>query len=160
MDKSSYARKDRLVKEREHDVYRSRAKLPGSTLCSECGAVFSNGRWVWGSLPQDAKEVTCPACRRIAERFPAGRIELLGVFFNEHHDEILNLVKNVEAKEKANHPMERIMSIEEHSDRTVVSTTGIHIARGIGSSLASAYNGELSLRYLDGEAGIQIGWVR
>ena len=55
MDKSSYARKDRLVKEREHDVYRSRAKLPGSTLCSECGAVFSNGRWVWSEPPQDAK---------------------------------------------------------------------------------------------------------
>ena len=56
--------------------------------------------------------------------------------------------------------MERIMSIEERSDRTVVSTTGIHVARGIGSALSSAYAGELSLRYLDGETGIQIRWLR
>lgn len=160
MDRSSYGRKDRLVKEREHDVYRSRAKLPDSTLCSECGAVFRNGRWIWTSPPHDAKEIICPACRRIADRFPAGLIELQGTFFAVHHDEILNLVKNVEKKEKANHPMERIMSIEERSDRTVVSTTGIHVARGIGSALSSAYDGELSLRYLDDEAGIQICWVR
>lgn len=160
MDKSSYGRKDRLMKEREHDVYRSRTKLPDATLCRECGAVFRKGRWVWSSLPEDTKETRCPACRRTAEGFPAGLIELQGAFFAEHHDEILNLIKNVEEKEKANHPMERIMSIEERSDRTVVSTTGIHVARGIGSALSSAYDGELSLRYLTGETGIQIRWVR
>lgn len=160
MDRSSYGRKDRLVKERDHDVYRSRAKLPDSTLCAECGAVFRNGRWIWGSAPQDAKETSCPACRRTADGFPAGLIELQGEFFAEHHDEILNLVKNVEEKEKANHPLERIMTIEEGSDRTVVSTTGIHVARGIGSALSSAYSGELSLRYLAGETGIQIRWIR
>lgn len=160
MDKSSYGRKDRLVKEKEHDVYHSRTKLSDATLCSGCGAVFRKGRWVWGAPPQDAKETSCPACRRTAEGFAAGVIELQGVFFGEHHDEILNLVKNVEDKEKANHPLERIMSIEERSDRTVVSTTGIHVARGIGSALSSAYAGELSMRYLDGENGIQIRWVR
>ena len=160
MDRSSYGRKDRLMKEREHDVYRSRTKLPDATLCSGCGAVFRKGRWVWGAPPLGARKTSCPACRRTAEGLPAGRIELQGVFFGEHHDEILNLVKNVEDKEKANHPMERIMSIDERSDRTVVSTTGIHVARGIGSALSSAYAGELSMRYLDGEIGIQIRWVR
>ena len=73
---------------------------------------------------------------------------------------MLNLIRNVEAKEKANHPLERIMAIEERPDCTLVSTTGIHVARGIGSSLSSAYAGDLSLRYLDGETGIQVRWVR
>lgn len=160
MDKGSYGRKDRLMKEREHDVYRFRAKLSGSTQCAECGALFMKGRWVWGAAMQGAKQSTCPACRRIADQFPAGLIEIQGGFFDEHHDEILNLVQNVEEKEKANHPMERIMGIEERPDRTVVSTTGIHVARGIGSALASAYHGELSVRYLDEEAGIQVRWTR
>ena len=160
MDKSSYGRKDRLVKEREHDVYRFRAKLPGSTRCSECGAVFRKGRWVWGAAKPGAKQSTCPACRRVADHFPAGFIELRGGFLDEHHDEILNLVRNVAEKEKANHPMERVMAIEERPDRTVVSTTGVHVARGIGAALASAYRGELSVRYLDGENGVQVRWTR
>ena len=92
MDRSSYGRKDRLVKEREHDVYRSRTKLPDSTLCSGCGAVFSNGRWIWSAPPEDAEKTLCPACRRTADGFPAGRIELQGEFFAAHHDEVLNLV--------------------------------------------------------------------
>ena len=160
MDKGSYGRRDRLMKEREHDVYRARAKLPDSTLCTECGAVFSKGRWVWGLEPKDARQTTCPACRRIADKFPAGRIELQGEFFAAHHDEILNLVQNVEQKEKTNHPMERIMDIEEHPDRTLVTTTGIHLARGIRAALSSAYDGETTTRYLDDENCIKVRWTR
>lgn len=160
MDKSSYGRKDRLVKERDHDVYRSRTKLPDSTLCPECGAVYMKGRWVWSAPPEGAKQSTCPACRRIAERFPAGLIRMKGVFFASHRDEIINLVQNIEAKEKANHPLERILAIEERPDCTLVTTTGIHVARGIGSALSSAYNGELSTQYLAGENCIRVSWVR
>ncbi len=160
MDRSSYGRRDRLVKEREHDAYHSRAKLPDSTLCPKCGAVYMKGRWVWSSAPEGSNLSTCPACRRVADRFPVGRIEMQGGFFTQHHDEILNLVQNVEQKEKANHPMERIMAIEERSGGALVTTTGIHIARGIGAALASAYNGEITVRYLDAEAGIQVRWTR
>jgi NMD protein affecting ribosome stability and mRNA decay len=160
MDKSSYGRRDRLVKEREHDVYRSRTKLPDPTLCTECGVVFMKGRWVWSTAPRDAKQSICPACRRIADRFPVGHIQMLGGFFTAHRDEILNLVQNVEQKEKANHPMERIMAIETGPEFTLVTTTGIHVARGIGAALSSAYNGEMSMRYLDGESGIRIRWMR
>ena len=101
-----------------------------------------------------------PACRRIADKFPAGYIEMQGGFFAEHRDEVLNLVRNVEDKEKTNHPMERIMAIEKRPDRTLVTTTGIHIARGIGGALSSAYNGEISIRYLDGENCVKVHWTR
>ncbi len=160
MDRGSFGRKDRLVKEREHDAYHSRAKLPDSTLCPECGAVYMKGRWVWSSAPDNSHKAVCPACRRIADRFPVGRIEIRGTFFVEHHDEILNLLQNVERKEKASHPLERIMNIEEGAVGTLVTTTGIHIARGIGSALSNAYCGEISIRYLDADAGIQIRWTR
>lgn len=160
MEKSYYGRKDRLMQEREHDVYRSRTKLQEPTLCPECGVVFMKGRWVWGEASPDVRKSVCPACRRIADRFPAGHIEMEGVFFAQHRDEILNLVQNVEQKEKANHPMERIMAIEKRPDRTLITTTGIHIARGIGGALSSAYNGEISIRYLDGENCVKVHWAR
>jgi NMD protein affecting ribosome stability and mRNA decay len=160
MDKGLYGRKDRLMKEREHDVYRPRAKMQDPTLCTECGAVFVKGRWLWDKAPEDANKTICPACRRIADRFPVGLIEMQGGFLDKHRAEILNLVQNVEQKEKANHPMERIIAIEEGEDCTMVTTTGIHVARGIGSALSSAYRGEISMRYLDDEHCIRVHWTR
>lgn len=83
-----------------------------------------------------------------------------GAFFASHRKEILNLVQNVEQKEKANHPMERIMGIEEQPEGALVKTTGIHIARGISSALSHAYNGDTTVRYLDGENFVKVSWVR
>ena len=160
MDKSSFGRKDRLVKEREHDTYHSRTKLQDPTACTECGVVYLKGRWVWSDAPESAGKTVCPACRRTADHFPAGQIEIQGGFFTGHRAEILNLVQNVEQKEKENHPMERIMGIEEQPEGVLVSTTGIHIARGIGAALSSAYNGEISTRYLDDENFVKISWMR
>ena len=160
MDRSIFGRKDRLVKEREHDAYRSRAKLPDPTVCTHCGVVYMKGRWVWAEAPEGAGRSVCPACRRIADRFPVGHIQMKGEFFTAHRDEILNLVHNVEQKEKKNHPLERIMSIDDVPDGAFVTTTGIHIARGIGSALSSAYCGTLRVKYLAAETCVQVRWIR
>jgi hypothetical protein len=160
MDKSFFGRKDRLVKERVHDAYHSRVKLPDPTACTACGAVYRKGRWVWAETPEDAGRSVCPACRRTAQRFPAGHIEMKGEFFTTHRDEILNLVHHVEQKEKATHPLERIMTIDDVPDGALVTTTGIHLARGIGSALSRAYCGNLTMKYLDGETCVQVRWVR
>jgi len=160
MNNISHGRKDRLVKEREPDVYHSRAKLTDPTVCTECGAVFMKGRWIWAETPDGASRSICPACRRIADRFPAGHIEVKGDFFSEHRDEILNLVQNVEQKEKNNHPMERIMKIDDMPGGALITTTGIHLARGIGSALSSAYAGELTVYYLNEESCVKVSWVR
>ena len=160
MDKSFFGRKDRLVKEHGHDTYHSRMKLPYPSVCTGCGVVYMNGRWLWTEAPEGAGRSVCPACRRIADRFPAGHIEMKGGFFAEHRNEILNLVQNVEQKEKTRHPMERIMAIEDVPGGACITTTGIHIARGIGSALASAYRGNLTVNYLDAEACVRISWIR
>ena len=88
--------------------------------------------------------------QRIADRFPAGRIEIGGAFFNEHRIEVLNLVRNVEATEKKERPMERIMAIADDDGRQSSKTTGIHVARRIGESLSHSYQGEFAFRYGDG----------
>jgi hypothetical protein len=105
-------------------------------------------------------ETICPACRRIADNYPAGYVELKGTFFQEHHEEISNLVFNEEGREKNERPLERIISVKDNNDHTLVTTTGVHVARRIGEALARAYGGELSFQYLDGERSIRVFWQR
>jgi NMD protein affecting ribosome stability and mRNA decay len=160
MDKGSHGRKDRLIKEKLHNIYRERDKSLETTVCTSCGALYMNGRWSWDEPPEQVNETTCPACRRVVERYPAGHIELKGSFFTEHRAEILSLIQNVEQKEKEARPLERMMAIEDGSNSTLVTTTGIHVARRIGEALARAYKGDLSLQYADAEKRIRVYWER
>lgn len=160
MNGQVYARKNRLIEEKRHDVYQERSKLPEPTRCSQCGALFVNGRWTWQEAPAKSYETVCPACRRIAERFPAGSVEIRGLFFVEHRDEILNLIHNVERKEKDEHPMERIISATPIGDHLLITSTGHHLARRIGEAMARAYKGELSFQYAEAEDSIRVRWQR
>jgi hypothetical protein len=157
-----YSRRDRLIKEERHDVYKEKSKWPEPTLCSECGALFTSGRWSWEkvSLQTDIHQATCPACRRIIDQYPAGYLDLTGPFFSDHRADILNLIYNTESREKGEHPLERIMTISHGADHTAITTTGIHLARRLGEALAKAYKGELSFHYADAEDTIRVSWRR
>ena len=160
MDRGRNKRRDRLVQEKSHDVYRRREKWPEPTQCSSCKAVFVGGRWTWSSSDQAVNNAVCPACQRIADRYPAGVVEIRGEFSKEHRTEILNLIHNLENAEKAEHPLERIMAISDEVDATVITTTGIHLARHIGKALARAYEGDLTMQYGDGEQSVHLSWER
>jgi len=47
----------------------------------------------------------------------------------------------------AEHPLKRIMAVEEKDGAMLVTTTDIHLARGIGEALHHAYQGELQYHY-------------
>jgi len=161
MDKGKFGRLDRLVKEKRRDPYQIKEKFPEPTICTSCGAVFTGGRWVWmEEKPQKANKVICPACRRIKEKLPAGTIELSGRFLKSHGQEILNLVRNEEKAEKALHPLERIMNINEGSDYIEILTTGVHLAKRIGEAIRRSYQGDYQLEYPDGEKSVRITWHR
>jgi NMD protein affecting ribosome stability and mRNA decay len=153
-------RKDKLIKEKRHDVYEARQKLKDPALCAKCGALYKSGRWTWKEPPATAAKTTCPACRRIADGYPAGFVEVKGPFFQEHREDILHLIHNVEALEKKQHPLERIMSETEKKGQVSLTTTGIHVARAIGDALAKAYKGELSFKYPDAEKTLRVRWER
>ena len=160
MTKGRYGRQDKMIKEKRHDVYRSKEKLPEPTLCSGCGALFVGGRWTWKKSSGGEHKAACPACRRIADRFPAGTIEIKGEFFKGNREEILNLISNIEKQQKEDHPLERIMDISNGRGATVVTTTGIHIARRIGEALNRSYKGDFSFQYGDGEKTVRVSWER
>ena len=153
-------RRDELRDELVHDTYKARKKLAEPSRCPDCGAVYHRGRWTWGAAPAGAAAAICPACPRIKDEFPAGRVTLKGAFFAAHRDEIVQLVVNREAQERAEHPLQRIMAIESNPDGALITTTDIHLARNIGDALHSAYKGELEYHYNREENLLRIEWRR
>lgn len=155
-------RRDRLIKERIHDPYKPRGQLSEPSVCSECGVAFTQGRWQW--LPQepvDAEKVLCPACRRVQDRVPAGFLTLSGDFFAEHRDEILNLIRNKVEEQKVQHPMKRLMDVSDGDEgETVITFTDIHLPRGVGEAIASAYEGELEIKFTDEASILRATWHR
>ncbi len=132
-------RKDRPIRwvvPRQHDTYHAGAKPKRPIVCKTCGLLCRKGRWVWGVASEGEFEFgTCPACQRVRDRYPAGTIRL-HPRYDVLRDEIRGLVANVEALERAEHPLERIFEFRDTEDGILITTTGIHIARRIAAKLA------------------------
>jgi NMD protein affecting ribosome stability and mRNA decay len=153
-------RQDGLFKEHVHDAYKAKGKLAEPTVCPECGAVFHEGRWQWRLVPENAHQQTCPACHRIHDHYPAGFLTLKGEFFKAHREEIMNLVHNHEKRELTEHPQKRIMAVEEDKEgATLVTTTDIHLAHGMGEALHHAYKGELNFHYNPEQNLLRVSWI-
>jgi NMD protein affecting ribosome stability and mRNA decay len=153
-------RRDRLIRELDHDPYHSKVKLKEPTLCTECGAVFERGRWTWGSAPAERHEALCPACLRIRDRVPAAFLTVSGAFFDEHRDEISHLIHNYVERERSEHPLKRLMGSEEQEGAVVYTFTDAHLARGIGEALENAYQGELDYQYTKEDIMLRVTWSR
>jgi hypothetical protein len=110
--------------------------------------------------PEGAQDHLCPACRRTQDKFPAGVVTLEGEFFAAHRDEILHLARNEEQQAKSEHPLERIMDIQQEAGKTVVSTTDLHLARRIGDAVHHAYQGSLEVKYSPDEYLVRVFWQR
>ncbi len=154
-------RRDRLIHEHIHDPYKRRLKLPEPTVCPDCGAVYREGRWQWAAAyPEKAHRESCQACNRIRDQYPAGEISLRGAFVQQHKDEILQLVRHHEAEEKREHPLHRIMRVEDTPQSVVIRTTDIHLPRRIADALRCAFKGELRQQYEEETCFIRILWQR
>lgn len=158
--RGSGGRRDRLIREREHDPYHTDRKLPDPSACTECGVMYRAGRWMRGSPPVGANPVLCPACHRIQDDYPAGEITFEGDFLDDHRDEILNLTRHVAEREGGEHPLKRVMEIQEAGDSVRVTTTDAGLARNIGDAIHDAYGGDLDYRYPKEGGLLRVTWRR
>lgn len=143
------------------DPYALRGKLPDPSACPECRAMYRAGRWTWGAPPADAVPVVCPACRRIADGYPAGVVQLRGAYLRAHRDELERIARNVELRESAEHPLKRIMAIRKQRDGAIeITTTDGKLARAIGTAIRRAHSGRLLAPRPSRENILRVKWER
>ena len=150
----------RVYDDTDHDPYRLKQKYREPTVCKDCRAIFHRGRWQWGDAAQGAHEALCPACRRVREKLPAGTLAITGDYLNRHRDEILAIVRRHDELEKAEHPLNRVIGIDENPNGIVVTTTDVHLPKRIGAALAKAHQGEMTIRFAEDESTIDVEWRR
>jgi NMD protein affecting ribosome stability and mRNA decay len=157
---ASMPRESAANKPRRGDPYAPKVKLPEPSVCKKCGLSYRRGRWVRGRGAAQANPVVCPACRRIADRYPAGVVKLSGAYLRAHREEIENLVRSVEAREQRNHPLKRVMGIRATRGGLEVTTTDAKLAQGIGAALRRAHHGELESDWSAVENVMRVSWKR
>lgn len=151
---------DRPGFEQHIDAYKTKGKLSEPTTCPQCNAVYHHGRWQWMDVPDNADKEICPACHRQNDHFPAGFVSLEGDFYKKNSDEILHIALNHEQHERTEHALQRIIDIEKNDDSALITTTDIHLARGIGKAIQNACEGDLDLQYNAGENQLRVYWKR
>jgi hypothetical protein len=156
----SEGRKMQIMDETVHDPYQLKGKLHEPTTCPQCNAVFLKGRWQWSLAPAGAHQALCPACQRIRDKFPAGYVAIAGPYALNHRVDLLNLIRHCEERAKAEHPLQRIMSIDTSVDQVLITTTDIHLARGIGEALHHAHQGDLDFHYELDQYLLRVHWKR
>lgn len=140
--------KGHLVEEEVHDPYKPRRKPHEPCLCPQCGAVNLDGRWQWmKEKPEELHHELCPACHRTNDNYPAGEVILSGGFLEAHKEEIMELARNTEQAERAEHPLQRIMGVDETGGKITITTTDIHLPRRIAHAIVDAYKGDLGTHY-------------
>lgn len=151
---------DRPLFEQDIDAYRVKGKLAEPTACSECNAVFHDGRWQWMTVPEFVNCEICPACHRIKDNVAVGYVTLDGPFFNDHCEEIRHLIQHHAEHERNEHPLKRIIAIDNENGSMLVTTTDTHLARGIGEAVHHAYQGKLKVSHVSGENLVRVHWSR
>jgi hypothetical protein len=148
-----------VLDEPVHDAQRDAERMASPAVCTECGAVYGDGHWSWTSAPSHAIQMRCPACRRVAEGRPAAHVTISGQFAQEHADEVTQLVRDVEHREKTAHALRRIMAITPNGDELEVSTTDVRLAQDICNALLDAFDGKLNVDYDEDERLLRMKWI-
>lgn len=157
---ASQRRKASRTKPGQGDPYAAKGKRAEPAVCRTCGLEYRRGRWVHPRGASRARPVLCPACRRVADRYPAGVVKLSGPYLREHREEIERLIRHVEQREQRSHPLKRVMAIRAVRGGLEVTTTDAKLAQGIGAALRRAHQGTLEMDRTSVEAVTRVRWSR
>jgi hypothetical protein len=92
---------------------------------------------------------------------PAGILTLSGGFLGKHRDEILKLIQNKVEAEKTEHPMKRLMGVEDGpGGELIVRFTDLHLPSGTGEAIERAYDGALDIQYTKESNLVRVYWNR
>ena len=150
------------------DPYLPRGASKKISFCERCHAVYMNKRWYADEeryrsvLNQpDTQSRMCPGCRKIRDKFPGGIVTLRGEYVLLRKSDLMNLVRNEEAKARGFNPLERIMSIEDNGGGTIViSTTNEKMAQRLGRAINKAFHGDVTYRWSHDNKLIRVDWTR
>lgn len=141
------------------DPYRS--EFPNYSYCTQCNITYVDKHWKLKAKPEEMKNpIICPACKKIKDGYFEGILCIKGEFAKIHKDEIMNLLKNEEQKQRTKTALPRIGKIEEKDDMIIVYTTNDKLAYRFGKALFQAYKGDLSIKWSDGNIFTRVYWER
>jgi hypothetical protein len=86
-------------------------------------------------------------------------VTLRGPFATEHRQEMLCLARHQEEVEKNEHPLNRIISIEEDAAGITINTTDIHLPRRIGETIKRAFHGEVEDHFEEDGYFVRVTWT-
>jgi NMD protein affecting ribosome stability and mRNA decay len=139
-------------------------------VCTQCGAVYVNRRWVAADAPfktretqhwHPARETVCPGCRRRAEGVPSGYVYLDGTFLTAHRDEIEHLLENEAKRAAEDNPLAQIMGREMYKNGgLIVTTTTEHLAERLGQALQKAFGGRVQYDFSHENKLARVYWHR
>jgi len=161
--KQTYKKKSSVA-----DPYLPKGASKKITVCEGCHAVNKKKRWYADPQLYDAALTirdtaveVCPACLKIRDNFPGGIVTLKGDYVLPHKQELLNLIKNEEARARGFNPLERVMSVKENGyGSMVISTTNEKLAQRIGRAIRKAFSGKVSYRWSHDNKLARVDWER
>jgi NMD protein affecting ribosome stability and mRNA decay len=150
------------------DPYLPRGASKKITVCEACRAVYKKKRWyadphLYNAAVAilDTVVAVCPACLKIRDNFPGGIVTLKGEYVLPHKQELLNLVKNEEARARGFNPLERVMSVKETGyGGIVISTTNEKLAQRIGRAIKKAFHGKVTYQWSHDNKLARVDWER
>lgn len=98
----------------------------------------------------------------MAAEYPAGVLHVAGGFAESNRDELIGLLRNIEARERAEHPLKRIMAVADEGTGFAVTTTDAKLVETFGHALTKAYAGQLEqapTKRGDGNL-VRLRWMR
>lgn len=148
----------RAQRDPTHDPYQHRQKFAEGGTCPQCGVIYRAGRWQWGEAENSFPQL-CPACRRIDDRAPAGILTLRPPLDQPRKDEAVRLARHQEEAEKSEHPLNRIIGIEETPEGIVITTTDIHLPRRIAEAVRRAFGGAVEIDFDEDGYFERVNWT-
>jgi hypothetical protein len=87
-------------------------------------------------------------------------VQLGGTFAALHRQDLLNRIRNVEARSANERPLERIMGIKEKNGQIMISATTEHLVARIGKAIQRDFGGVLELKYTPEDKFATARWHR